>query len=387
MAANNLIDLVPEYVRRFTPYVPSLPDDALMRRYGVTSLLRLNNNENPLGPPPAACEVIRSFPAERAALYPSGDCHGLRLALSGKFDKAPDRFLVGNGSCEVIAAVIKAFCEPGDNIVTADKTFAVYEWVAEFSGIEPRLIPLVDGAFDPAGLLNAMDGRTKIIFLCNPNNPTGAWWDEATLSAFLDAVGGRCAVVLDEAYCEYVENPEFPDGMRLMERHDNLFVFRTFSKMYGLAGLRIGYLCGSAEGVDIVRRTHIVYSVNALAQEAARAALTDGGDHIKASRRMTEAARERLRVFFADQGLPVMAGQGNFIMARASQPDTLLYRKLIKRGIMVRTMTGFRFPNWFRVTLGPEPWMEAFCQAFSQLAEAGAASAQAADGRGSGDGG
>lgn len=382
MATNNLIDLVPEYVRRFTPYVPSLPDEALMRRYGVTSLLRLNNNENPLGPPPAACEVIRSFPAARAALYPSGDCHGLRLALAEKFDKDPGRFLVGNGSCEVIAAVIKAFCEPGDNIVTADRTFAVYEWVAEFSGIEARLVPLVDGAFDPAGLLGAVDGRTKIIFLCNPNNPTGTYWDEGALSAFLEAVDGRCAVVLDEAYCEYVEAADFPDGMRLMERYDNLFVFRTFSKMYALAGLRIGYLCGSAEGVDIVRRTHIVYSVNGLAQEAARAALADGGEHIEASRRMTGAARKLLRGYFAELGLPVMAGEGNFIMARASLPDTLLYRKLIKRGIMVRTMTGFRFPNWFRVTLGPIPWMEAFCQAFSRLAEAGAASGRAPDGRG-----
>ncbi len=370
MPANNLLDLVPEYVRRFTPYVPSLPDDALMRRYGVTSLLRLNNNENPLGPPPAAREVIDSFPPSRAALYPSGDCHALRLALADKFDKDPDRFLVGNGSCEVIAAVIKAFCEPGDNIVTADKTFAVYEWVAEFSGIEARLVPLVDGAFDPAGMLAAVDARTKIIFLCNPNNPTGTYWDETALAAFLEAVDGRCAVVLDEAYCEYVEAGDFPDGMRLMERHDNVFVFRTFSKMYALAGLRIGYLCGSAEGVDIVRRTHIVYSVNGLAQEAARAALSDDAEHIEASRRMTGAARERLAGFFAEMGLPVMSGQGNFIMARASLPDTLLYRKLVKQGVMIRTMTGFRFPNWFRVTLGPMPWMEAFCQAFSRLAEA-----------------
>ena len=358
-----LADLVPAHVLNFESYVPSRPDDVLMRQYGVERLYRLNNNENALGPPPAAQEVLAAFPPERGAVYPSGDCFFLRQALSDAFGKAPERFLVGNGSCEVITSVIKAFCQPGDNIVTADKTFAVYEWVAAFSGIEPRLVPLKDYALDPQAMLAAMTGRTKVVFVCNPNNPTGSWWSRDTLDRFLRAVGGRAIVVLDEAYREFVDDPDFPDGMEVMERHPNVLVFRTFSKMYGLAALRVGYLCGGLEAVDIVKRTHLVYSVNSLGQLAAKAALEDDGTHAAATRHMVAQAGEYLKSVFDSLGLEHVSGAGNFIMARVPIPDTLLYRLLMKQGVMIRTMTGFRFPNWIRVTLAREPAMEAFAKA------------------------
>jgi len=358
-----LAELVPAHVLNFESYVPSRPDDVLMRQYGVERLYRLNNNENALGPPPAAREVLAAFPPERGAVYPSGDCFFLRQALGEAFGKDPGRFLVGNGSCEVITSVIKAFCQPGDNIVTADKTFAVYEWVAAFSGIEPRLVPLKDYALDPDAMLAAMTGRTKVVFVCNPNNPTGSWWGRDTLERFLKAVGGRAVVVLDEAYREFLDDPDFPDGMEAMERHPNVLVFRTFSKMYGLAALRVGYLCGGLEAVDIVRRTHLVYSVNSLGQLAARAALGEGASHAAATRRMVAQAGEYLRAVFDSLGLEHVSGAGNFIMARVPVPDTLLYRLLMKQGVMIRTMTGFRFPNWIRVTLAREPAMEAFAKA------------------------
>ncbi|WP_243310038.1 pyridoxal phosphate-dependent aminotransferase [Fundidesulfovibrio agrisoli] len=361
-----IADLVPAHVLSFDSYVPSRPDDVLMRQYGVDRLYRLNNNENALGPPPAAREVLAAFPPERGAVYPSGDCFTLRQALGEKFSKDHERFLVGNGSCEVITSVIKAFCQPGDNIVTADKTFAVYEWVAAFSGIEPRLAPLRDYALDPEAMLAAMNDKTKIIFLCNPNNPTGTWWSKATLERFLRAVDGRAVVVLDEAYIEFVDSPDFPDGMEVMERHPNVLVFRTFSKMYGLAALRVGYVCGGFEAVDFVKRTHLVYSVNSLGQLAAKAALEDDGEHIAATRRMVAQAGEFLRSTFDSLGLEHVSGAGNFIMARVPVPDTLLYRLLIRQGVMIRTMTGFRFPNWIRVTLALEPAMEAFAKALRQ---------------------
>ncbi len=365
MNTQPLLDLVPEHVRRFEPYTPSRPDPELMRLYGVTRLNRLNNNENALGPPAAARRVIEGFPSERAAIYPSGDCYLLRQALAERFGKAPEQFLVGNGSCEIIASVIKAFCGPGDNIVTADKTFAVYEWVAEFSGFEARLIPLRDHAFDAEAMLAAVDGRTKIVFVCNPNNPTGTYWSEALFTEFLDAVDGRCVVVADEAYLEFVDRPDFPDGMRLMERYPNLASFRTFSKMYGLAALRAGYLCASQELVDLVRRTHIVYSVNSQAQAAAAAAIADDGEHLAATRRMVAEARAILERGFTDLGLEYVSGEGNYVMARTPVSDSLLYRRLMKREYMVRTMTGFRFPNWIRVTLTHGPIMEGFLQALA----------------------
>ncbi len=356
----NLDALIPDYVRSFQTYIPSKPDHLLMQEYGAPLLHRLNNNENPLGPPPAAARVIAAFAPERAAIYPSGDSYDLRTALGQRFGICAERFLVGNGSCEVISSIIKAFCQPGDNIVTADKTFAVYEWVAEFSGIEARLTPLRDYSFDPQAMLEQIDQKTKILFVCNPNNPTGSYWTHQELIDFLDKVGDERIVVVDEAYMEYVEDPEFPDSLGLMERFPNLVVFRTFSKMYALAGLRCGYLVGTSEVVDVIRRTSVAYSVNVQAQQAALAALSDDAEHIVATRGLVRQGKEFLRRVCAHLGLETIGGEGNYLMIQSPVNDMLMYRRLMRRGMMVRTMTGFRFPGWIRVTLRDIAVMEAF---------------------------
>ncbi len=365
-AASPLERLVPDYIKCFQAYIPSKPDDELKKMYGCSRLYRLNNNENPLGPPEKARKAIRAFPQEQASVYPSGDAYHLRYKLADKFGMHPDQFLVGNGANEVIAFVIKAFCQQGDNIVTADKTFAVYEWVAEFSGFEARLVPLVDFGFDAAGMLEKIDERTKILFVCNPNNPTGSWWNEDTLRDFLDRIDGKRVVVVDEAYREFVESPDFPDSMNLIDRYPNLVVFRTFSKMYGLAGLRIGYLAGSREVVDIIRRTCIVYSVNSLAQVGAFAALDDM-EHIPRTRELVKAGKRFLARELDLMRLPFVSGEGNFIMARLPVSDSLAYRKMMTRGVMVRSMTGFRFPNWIRITVSHQEAMEAFAEALSGI--------------------
>ncbi len=241
--------------------------------------------------------------------------------------------------------------------------------MAQFSGIEPRLVPLVNQALSPEAMLAAVTQHTKIVFVCNPNNPTGSWWNRAGLERFLTALDGRAWVVVDEAYREFLDDPDFPDGLEVMERHANVLVFRTFSKMYGLAGFRIGYLCGSLEAVDIVRRTHIAYSINSLGQLAATAALTDDAGHIAATRRMVDEAKGFLRDRFDAMGLEYISGAGNFIMVRTPISDTLLYRKLMREGVMVRTMTGFRYPNWIRVTLAQQPAMDAFAKALPKVLE------------------
>jgi histidinol-phosphate aminotransferase len=337
-----------------------------MKLYGCRALIRLNNNENPLGSPPAAREVIDRFPPPAASLYPSGDAYYLRHRLAEKFDLHPDQFLVGNGANEVITFVIKAFCQEGDNIVTADKTFAVYEWVAEFSGFEARLVPLKDFGFDDEGMLRAIDHRSKILFVCNPNNPTGSYWSLACLERFLDRIGGRRIVVLDEAYFEYVDRPDFPDGISLIRKYPNLVVFRTFSKMYALAGLRIGYLAGDRDVVDVIRRTCVVYSVNSLAQQAALAALEDR-EHILQTREMVQEGKRFLVRELERLGLPLVNGEGNFLMVKLPMSDTLAYRKLMARGVMVRAMTGFRFPNYIRVTIARMEAMEAFVRALQGI--------------------
>jgi len=356
--------LVPDYVRRFEAYIPSKPDDELKKLYGCSKLYRLNNNENPLGSPVTAREAIRSFPPSHVSIYPSGDAYHLRCKLANAFGMDPDQFLVGNGANEVITFVIKAFCQQGDNIITADKTFAVYEWVAEFSGIEVRLVPLVDYRFDPSGMVERIDERTKILFVCNPNNPTGTWWDNRTLCGCLDRIGGECIVVVDEAYREFVQSADFPDSMALVGKYPNLVVFRTFSKMYGLAGLRIGYLAGSRQAVDIIRRTCVVYSVNALAQVAAFFALDDP-EHIPRTRECVQEGKRFLLKELELMKLPYVHGEGNFIMVRLPMSDSLAYRKMMTQGVMVRTMTGFRFPNWIRITISGQEAMDALVEALA----------------------
>jgi histidinol-phosphate aminotransferase len=351
--------LLPDYIKAFEPYIPSKPDPELMRLYGCSRLYRLNNNENALGPPPASREILRKFPPDRASIYPSGDAFYLRRKLAERFNKDPEQFLVGNGANEVITFVIKAFCEKGDNIITADKTFAVYEWVAQFSGFEPRIVPLKDYGFDDETMLERIDQRTKILFVCNPNNPTGSYWSEQRLRSFLDNIDGGQVVVLDEAYFEFVDQPDYPDGMKLMEEYPNLVIFRTFSKMYGLAGLRIGYLAASRTMVDAIRRTCVVYSVNSLAQEAAIAAVEAEG-HVHRTRKMVEEGKTYLKRELSRLGLSHISGEGNFLMIKLPISDTMMYRRLMTHGVMVRTMTGFRFPNHIRISIAGPDAMEAF---------------------------
>ncbi|MBI5606586.1 MAG: histidinol-phosphate transaminase [Deltaproteobacteria bacterium] len=366
MNAPSLERLVPDYIKRFEAYIPSKPDDVLQRLYGCSRLFRLNNNENPLGPPPRAQEIIRRFPPPRASIYPSGDAYHLRERLADTSGLHIDQFLVGNGANEVISFVIKAFCQEGDNIITADKTFAVYEWVAEFSGYEARLVPLKGFGFDDEGMLDRIDDRTKILFVCNPNNPTGTYWDKDRLTRFLDRINGRQIVVVDEAYAEFVEHDNYPDGIALIRDYPNLVVFRTFSKMYALAGLRIGYLVGDLPVVDMIRRTCVVYSVNGLAQEAALAALSDT-EHIQRTRELVKSGKVFLSRELDRMGLPYISGEGNFVMIRLPISDTLAYRKLMARGVMVRTMTSFRFPNYIRISISPQEALEALVEALGDI--------------------
>ncbi|MBI4773717.1 MAG: histidinol-phosphate transaminase [Deltaproteobacteria bacterium] len=364
----DLDSLVPAHIRKFESYIPSKPDDELQKLYGCGPIIRLNNNENPLGPPPGAQEVLRRFPPPRASVYPSGDSFHLRRKLAGLHGLDPDQILVGNGANEVIAFVIKAFCKEGDNIITAEKTFAVYEWVAEFSGFQAKLVAMKDHGFDDEGMLARIDDRTKILFLCNPNNPTGTYWSEGKLRRFLDRIAGHRIVVVDEAYFEFVEQENYPNGIELLREYPNLVVFRTFSKMYALAGLRIGYLAGNLDVVDVIRKTCVVYSVNSLAQEAALAALDDER-HILRTRDMVKRGKALLTDELTRLQLPFVLGEGNYIMIRLPMSDTLAYRRLMKFGVMVRSMTGFRFPNFIRVTISERPAMEAFVRALEKILE------------------
>jgi len=360
-----LNDLVPEFVKSFEPYIPSRPPDVLKKQYHYQTLYHLNNNENALGPPPAAQKVLKEFNPFKASLYPSGDSYHLRRKLAACYNLHPDQFIVGNGANESITLLIKSFCEMGDNIVTADKTYGGYEWVARFSGIAARVTPLKNLTFDPGAIIEQIDSRTKIVFLCNPNNPTGTYWSLKVLTDFMEKINGRCMVVLDEAYIEFVDKTDFPDGMSLIRTYPNLVVFRTFSKMYGLAGLRIGYLAADNDVINIIHRTAVVYSVNAPAQEAAMAALGDR-EHILRTREMVAAGKNFLTREIRALGLEGSSGEGNYFNVKLPFSDSLAYRRMMQQGVMIRMMTPFRFPNSIRITIAKEDAMQACVAALAQ---------------------
>ncbi|MEQ8187104.1 MAG: histidinol-phosphate transaminase [Candidatus Eremiobacterota bacterium] len=359
--------LIPPYLRNFEPYIPSKPDEELKKLYGITRLFRLNNNENHLGPPPSACEAIAGFSPFEASVYPSGDSFYLRKKLAEKYALHIAQIMTGNGANEIITSIIKAFCSAGDNIITADKTFAVYEWVAKFSGIEARLIPLKNFTFDDKAILKTINEKTKIISICNPNNPTGTYWTESKLRNFLNNINEKQIVIVDEAYCEFVEQKDYPDGIKLIRDYPNLVIIRTFSKMYGLAGLRIGYLIGNMDVVDIIRKTYITYSVNTIGQIAAVAALDHDREHIDKTRKMVREGKEFLHQEINKLGLFHTEGEGNFMLIRLPMSDTLAYKKLMYHGIMIRSMTGFRLPNYIRVTISHIPVMELFVEALKKI--------------------
>jgi histidinol-phosphate aminotransferase len=358
--------LVPPHIRQFEPYIPSKPDGELCKLYGCSQIFRMNNNENPLGPPEGARRALENFDPASASIYPSGDAWYLRHALGKHFSLPPECFIVGNGANEVISFVISAFCEKGDNIITADRTFAVYEWVASFSGFQAKVLPLLEETFDDQAMLRGIDERTKVLFLCNPNNPTGTYWNQSKLISFLETLGGRQILVVDESYGEFVEREDFPDALELLPRYPNLVVFRTFSKMYGLAGLRIGYLAGDPGVVDMIRRASVVYSVNAPAQLAAEAALKDT-EHIRATREICATAREILGSAASRLNLPCSLGEGNFGILKLPCSDTWLYRNLMKRGYMIRSLTGFRMPGHIRISFHMPEVMQGFVMALEEI--------------------
>jgi histidinol-phosphate aminotransferase len=361
MSTCSLEKLLPDYIKCFEAYVPSKPDSELIKLYGCSRLYRLNNNENPLGPPPAAAQVLQSFPPPRAAVYPSGDAFYLRQKLAEKFNKDPEQFLVGNGANEVISFVIKAFCEQGDNIITADKTFAVYEWVAVFR-FEGEAGPSQGLRIRRTGNVGPNRRTHQDSLPVQSKQSYGHLLEHRTAPALSRRNRRPPYSRVDEAYCEFVEADDYPDGCPDRGVSQSV-IFRTFSKMDGLAGLRIGYLAGQLPLVDAIRRTCIVYSVNVLAQEAALAAVAED-DHVIRTRHLVREVKAFLREELTRLRLPFISGEGNFVMVKLPMSDTLAYRKLMTQGVMVRTMTGFRFPNHIRITVAK---MDASGSALSRL--------------------
>ncbi|MFP4272509.1 MAG: histidinol-phosphate transaminase [Halothiobacillaceae bacterium] len=351
-------DRVLPNVRALTPYVPGKPIDDLARELGLTDIVKLASNENPLGASPAARAALAAADVD-LALYPDGSAHSLRSALAARTGCQPEMITLGNGSNDVLELIARAFLGPGREAVFSEHAFAVYPIVTQATGATARVVPALgpdsDMPFgnDLAGMARAIGEHTAVVFLANPNNPTGTWVLEEPLTAFLEQVPSSVLVVLDEAYTEYVTEPGFPDGLALRARFPNLVVTRTFSKIHGLAGLRVGYGVGSPEIADLLNRVRQPFNVNSLALLAAEAALGDG-DFVSRSREANRAGMAQLEAGFAALGLVTIPSVANFVTVDVGRPAGPVYEGLLRQGVIVRPVSNYGLPNHLRVTVGTQ---------------------------------
>ncbi|HEX9787237.1 MAG TPA: histidinol-phosphate transaminase [Candidatus Binatia bacterium] len=344
-----IVDQVPEYIRSLIPYEPGKPIEEVEREHGIANSVKLASNENPLGPSPKAVAAMRSR-LDQLNLYPDGDCFYLKQGLSRKLGVAPEQLIFGNGSNEIIELAARTFLRPGDEAVMAEQAFVVYQLIVQAVGAQSRAMPLRNFTHDLPALAEAVSPRTRMLFLANPNNPTGTIFRRAQWERFLDQVSPDVLLIVDEAYFEYVQDADYPDSLRYHTTDRAIITLRTFSKLYGLAGLRIGYGIGSKELISLMQRVRQPFNVNAPAQWGALAALDDA-EHVKRSLDVNGQGLEFLQKEFTRLGLEFVPSQANFILVRVGKGEEV-FQRLLKQGVIVRPMAGYRFPEHVRVTVG-----------------------------------
>lgn len=333
-----------------TPYEAGKPLEALVAELGLDDIVRLSANENPLGPSPRVVEALRRE-APRVHLYPDGGSSALRGALAQRLAISPAQIVVGNGADELITLVALAAFDPGDEVLMPEPSFEPYATGANIAGARLVASPLSGYHTDLDDMRRRVTSRTKAIFLCSPHNPAATIIPRAPLLAFLGALGDDPPlVVLDEAYRDFVDDPEYPDGVTLLARHPRLLVLRTFSKIAGLAGLRVGYAIGSAETIDRLNRVRAPYNVNRLGQVAALAALDDP-EHADRTRALVTQERRFLLHGVAERGLAASPSQANFLLVRVPDPARARER-LLRGGILVRDGGAVGFPGHLRISIG-----------------------------------
>lgn len=332
------------------PYDAGQPLERLAAELGVAELARLSANENPLGPSPRVIEAV-AREAARIHLYPDGGSTALREALGRRLGVAPGQILVGNGADELIGLLARAAFEPGDEVVVPEPSFEPYTTTAVIAGARVVPSPLAGYETDLEDVRRKVTPRTTAVMLCSPHNPAATILRERPLRAFLDALGADPPlVVLDEAYRDFVDDAEYPDGVTLLRRHPRLIVLRTFSKIAALAGLRVGYAVASAETMDWLNRVREPYNVNRLGQVAALAALEDT-EHWERARRFVLEERRFLSEGLAKRGYAFPPSQANFVLVRV--PDAAALReKLLRAGILVRDGAAVGFPGHLRISVG-----------------------------------
>ncbi|NMB45537.1 MAG: histidinol-phosphate transaminase [Firmicutes bacterium] len=351
-------------ILEIAPYQPGKPISELQREKGLVDIVKLASNENPLGPSPKAVEALKQS-LSSLHIYPDGSCFELRQALADKLGVQDMQLIFGNGSDEVIKMLGLTFLEPGDEVLFCEPTFSEYAYAAHLMGARTRSLPLASYAFDLESVAQAITPNTKIVFICNPNNPTGAYVNQGAVEAFLAKIPDSILVVFDEAYYEYVMAEDYPDTLSYVKAGQNVVVLRTFSKVYGLAGLRIGYGIAPPHIAELIHRVREPFNINALAQIGALAALEDE-KHVRESRELNESGKAWLYQELSRLGLEYVPTQTNFIFFNLQQDSQEIYEKLLDQGVIARSGAIFGCANWLRITIGTEAQNRRFVEALEK---------------------
>lgn len=349
-----------------SPYIPGKPIDEVKRELNLTRVIKLASNENPLGCSPYARKAIEDA-LENPALYPDGNCTSLKEALSQKLGVNPSQLMFGAGSDEIIRMIAQIFINPGDESIVSFPSFQSYDIAVQtMDGVLFRVALDKDYRFDLDSMAAGITDKTKVIWLCNPNNPTGSSFSRKEQDNFLGKVPRHIIVVLDEAYYEYVTREDYPESINLLPSHPNIIILRTFSKIYGLASLRAGYAIAGEEITGYLNRVRGAFNVNTFAQVAAAASLKDD-DFRNKSREMNIKGKEYLYGEFTGMGLRYLPTDGNFIMVDVGMDSKQTFKKLLEKGIIIRPGDIFKMDTWLRVTVGNQEENEEFIKALREL--------------------
>ncbi len=356
-------------LRRVKNYEPGKPIEELTREYGVKNAIKMASNENALGPSPKAVAAMKKA-LSNTHRYPDGASFALRTKLAAQLKVKPEELIFGNGSDEILVMAVRAFAGAGDEVVIADPTFLIYEIASTAEGAKVVKVPMKKFRYDLGTMLSRITDRTRIVFIANPDNPVGTYTPGVALEHFLSRVPQETVVVLDEAYFEFARGRrDYPDGIRYVDRYPNVLVTRTFSKAYGLSGLRIGYGVAKAPVINALKKVREPFNVNLLAQAAALAALDDKG-HLKRTVNMVNAGRAYLEKAFAKLGLQPVDTATNFMLVDLKRDAKQVYEKLLRKGVIIRPMAAWGMPSFIRVTIGKDAENKRFIKSLSEILKA-----------------
>jgi histidinol-phosphate aminotransferase len=356
---------VPNYILDIAPYVPGKPIDELEREYGIADSIKLASNENPLGPSPMAMEAIGKQ-ITNVHRYPDDTGHLLLDKLTATLGIRREQIVIGNGSDDLLSMLGCALLQPGDEVIIPTPSFLMYGIVAQSAGAIPVRVPLKNMAIDLSGVLDRVTAQTKLIFICNPNNPTGTMLTQEAFRAFLKALPPDVVVVLDEAYIEFVRAGGCAQGLSFLDAEPAVVTLRTFSKIYGLAGLRIGYGVMPIELAQVLHRVRMPFNVNTLAQAAAMAALGDG-EFVRRTKSLIHDGLDFLYAELEKRGLRYFPTQTNFFLIDMQRDAKDVFERFLRQGVIVRAMSAYGFPNYIRINVGLPEENRRFLVALDQV--------------------